>query len=72
MFESQLKLVESGQITCKQFEEKQKAFALQLVEKASKLTISLPGGSVSTSKGAKIQNNRARPLKSKVNPFKRK
>ena len=25
-----------------------------------------------TSKGAKIQNNRARPLKSKVNPFKRK
>lgn len=72
MFESQLKQVESGKITYKQFEEKQKAFALQLVEKASKLTISLPGGSVSTSKGAKIQNNRARPLKSKVNPFKRK
>ena len=72
MFESQLKQVESGKISYKQFEEKQKAFALQLVEKASKLTISLPGGSVSTSKGAKIQNNRARPLKSKVNPFKRK
>lgn len=72
MFESQLKLVESGQITCKQFEEKQKSFALQLVEKASKLTISLSDGSVSTSKGAKIQNNRARSLKSKVNPFKRK
>lgn len=72
MFESQLKLVESGKITYKQFEEKQKAFALQLVEKASKLTIELPDGSVSTSKGAKIQNNRARPLKSKVNPFKRK
>ncbi|MGN0916028.1 MAG: DNA topoisomerase 3 [Succinivibrio sp.] len=72
MFESQLKLVESGQITCKQFEEKQKSFALQLVEKASKLTISLPGGSGSTSKGAKIQSNRARSLKSKVNPFKRK
>lgn len=67
MFESQLKQVESGKISYKQFEEKQKAFALQLVEKASKLTISLPGGSVSTSKGAKIQNNRARPLKGNRN-----
>lgn len=72
MFESQLKQVESGKISYKQFEEKQKSFALQLVEKASKLTISLPDGSVSTSKGAKIQNNRGRSLKSKVNPFKRK
>lgn len=52
MFESQLKLVESGKITYKQFEEKQKAFALQLVEKASKLTIELPDGATSGTKKA--------------------
>lgn len=47
MFESQLKQVESGKISYKQFEEKQKSFALQLVEKASKMTIEVPatGGS---------------------------
>lgn len=69
MFESQLKLVESGKITYKQFEEKQKAFALQLVEKASKLTIELPDGSSSGTKKCTKKN----PFKSKSssNPFKR-
>lgn len=66
MFESQLKLVESGKITYKQFEEKQKAFALQLVEKASKLTIELPDGATSGTKKSTKKN----PFKSK-NPFKR-
>lgn len=69
MFESQLKLVESGKITYKQFEEKQKAFALQLVEKASKLTIELPDGVSSRTKKSSKKN----PFKSKSssNPFKR-
>lgn len=69
MFESQLKLVESGKITYKQFEEKQKAFALQLVEKASKLTIELPDGVSSGTKKCTKKN----PFKSKSssNPFKR-
>lgn len=69
MFESQLKLVESGKITYKQFEEKQKAFALQLVEKASKLTIELPDGATSGTKKSTKKN----PFKSKSssNPFKR-
>lgn len=69
MFESQLKLVESGKITYKQFEEKQKAFALQLVEKASKLTIELPEGVSSGTKKSTKKN----PFKSKSssNPFKR-
>lgn len=69
MFESQLKLVESGKITYKQFEEKQKAFALQLVEKASKLTIELPDGVSSGTKKSTKKN----PFKSKSssNPFKR-
>lgn len=69
MFESQLKLVESGKITYKQFEEKQKAFALQLVEKASKLTIELPDGATSGTKKSTKKN----PFKSKsgYNPFKR-
>lgn len=61
MFESQLKLVESGKITYKQFEEKQKAFALQLVEKASKLTIELPDGATSGTKKSTKKN----PFKSK-------
>ena len=67
MFESQLKLVESGKITYKQFEEKQKAFALQLVEKASKLTIELPEGVSSGTKKSTKKN----PFKSKSssNPF---
>lgn len=56
MFESQLKLVESGKITYKQFEEKQKAFALQLVEKASKLTIELPDGVSSGTKSAQKES----------------
>ena len=47
-----MKLVESGKITYKQFEEKQKAFALQLVEKAAKLTIELPDGATSGTKKA--------------------
>lgn len=70
MFESQLKLVESGKITYKQFEEKQKAFALQLVEKASKLTIELPDGATSGTKKSTKKN----PFKSKSssNPFKSK
>ncbi len=69
MFESQLKLVESGKITYKQFEEKQKAFALQLVEKASKLTIELPDGATSGTKKSTKKN----PFKSKSgsNSFKR-
>lgn len=69
MFESQLKLVESGKITYKQFEEKQKAFALQLVEKASKLTIELPDGATSGTK----KSTKKIPFKSKSgsNPFKR-
>lgn len=69
MFESQLKLVESGKITYKQFEEKQKAFALQLVEKASKLTIELPEGNPAGTKKSTKKN----PFKSKSssNPFKR-
>lgn len=69
MFESQLKLVESGKITYKQFEEKQKAFALQLVEKASTLTIELPDGVSSRTKKSSKKN----PFKSKSssNPFKR-
>lgn len=61
MFESQLKLVESGKITYKQFEEKQKAFALQLVEKASKLTIELPEGNPAGTKKSTKKN----PFKSK-------
>lgn len=67
MFESQLKLVESGKITYKQFEEKQKAFAQQLVEKASKLTIELPEGVSSGTKKSTKKN----PFKSKSssNPF---
>lgn len=70
MFESQLKLVESGKITYKQFEEKQKAFTLQLVEKASKLTIELPDGATSGTKKSTKKN----PFKSKSssNPFKSK
>ncbi len=69
MFESQLKLVESGKITYKQFEEKQKALALQLVEKASKLTIELPDGATCGTKKSTKKN----PFKSKSssNPFKR-
>lgn len=69
MFESQLKQVESGKITYKQFEEKQKAFALQLVEKASKLTIELPDGATAGTKKSTKKN----PFKSKSssNPFKR-
>lgn len=69
MFESQLKLVESGKITYKQFEEKQKAFALQLVEKASKLTIELPEGNPAGTKKSTKKN----PFKSKSssNPYKR-
>lgn len=69
MFESQLKLVEIGKITYKQFEEKQKAFALQLVEKASKLTIELPEGNPAGTKKSTKKN----PFKSKSssNPFKR-
>lgn len=69
MFESQLKLVESGKITYKQFEEKQKAFALQLVEKASKLTIELPDGAICGTKKSTKKN----PFKSKSssNSFKR-
>lgn len=69
MFESQLKQVESGKISYKQFEEKQKAFALQLVEKASKLTIELPDGVSSGTKKCTKKN----PFKSKSssNPFKR-
>lgn len=69
MFESQLKLVESGKITYKQFEEKQKAFALQLVEKASKLTIELPYAATCGTKKSTKKN----PFKSKSssNPFKR-
>lgn len=69
MFESQLKLVESGKITYKQFEEKQKAFALQLVEKASKLTIELPDGATCGTKKSTKKN----PFKSKSssNSFKR-
>lgn len=69
MFESQLKLVESGKITYKQFEEKQKAFALQLVEKASKLTIELPDGATSGTKKSTKKN--LFKSKSGSNSFKR-
>ncbi len=70
MFESQLKQVESGKISYKQFEEKQKSFALQLVEKASKMTIEVPATGGSSQKVTKKPAFKKKSSSS--NPFKRK
>lgn len=70
MFESQLKQVESGKISYKQFEEKQKSFALQLVEKASKMTIEVPATGGSSQKVTKKPAFKKKNATS--NPFKRK
>lgn len=70
MFESQLKQVESGKISYKQFEEKQKSFALQLVEKASKMTIEVPATGGSSQKVTKKPTFKKKSASS--NPFKRK
>lgn len=70
MFESQLKQVESGKISYKQFEEKQKSFALQLVEKASKMTIEVPATGGSSKKVTKKPAFKKKSASS--NPFKRK
>lgn len=70
MFESQLKQVESGKISYKQFEEKQKSFALQLVEKASKMTIEVPATGGSSQKVIKKPAFKKKSATS--NPFKRK
>lgn len=72
MFESQLKQVESGKISYKQFEEKQKSFALQLVEKASKMTIEVPATGGSSQKVTKNKKPAFKKKSASSNPFKRK